>query len=189
MIECLKKWNDSLDEIATACEIVGQLLKIFEKTITSFEQRIERMHWKSAAADATPDANVNADADATAPADAIAAADSTATAAGSSSGSGSGGGKTPLANVNDSRAEQGDSPKRFWSEEVEESESIWNEVGGGEREGAFNIRDLSVDEQYRTVRESAPSPEPRRCYFDLAMNLPDTIRRPNYTNDKRPRRG
>lgn len=173
-MECLKKTNDSLDEIATACEKVDQSLERFEKTISSFGQRIERMHWKSAAADATADTyaaadtTADADADADAAADATADADADATAAGSSSGSGSGsgGGNTPLASVNNSRAEQGDSPKRFWSEEVVESDSIWNEVGGGEREGAFNKRDLSADEQSRTVRESAPSPEPRRGYFD-----------------------
>lgn len=182
-MECLKKTNDGLDEIATASEKVGQSLERFEKTTSSFGQRIERMHWKSAAGDATADtdaagdatATVDADADATVDAhvDVTAPADATATAAGSSSGSGSGGGNTPLASVNasvnNSRAEQGDSPKRLWSEEVVESDSIWNEVWGGEREGAFNKRDLSTDEQYRTVRESAPSPEPRPGLFRLGL--------------------
>lgn len=140
MIEYLKATNDSLDEIATACERASQSLERVQKIITSFAPIIERMYRKSAAADAT--------------------------AAGSGSGSGSGGGKSPLASVNNSRAEQRDSPKGFWSEEEVESDSIWNEVGGGEREGAFNKKDLLADEQYRRIRESAPSPEPPRGYFN-----------------------
>ena len=52
-----------------------------------------------------------------------------------------------------------------------ESDSIGNEVGVVEREGAFNKRDLSVAEHYRIVRESAPSPEPRRSYFNQAFDL------------------
>lgn len=102
MIEYLKATNDSLDEIATACEKASQSLERVEKTITSLAPIIERMYRKSAPADVT-------------------AADD-ATAAGS--GSGSGGGKSPLASVNNSRAEQRDSPKGFWSEEEVESDSI-----------------------------------------------------------------
>lgn len=155
MMECPKKMNHSLGELATACEKAGQSLERFEKTITSFVPRIERMYWKSAAADATT------------PAD--------ATTAATGSDSGSGGRKIPLATVNNSRAEQGASPKGFLSEEAVESDSIGNEVGGGEREGASNKRDLSADEHYRTVRESAPSPEPRRRYFNQAFDLYDII--------------
>lgn len=81
------------------------------------------------------------------------------------SATGCGGGKIPLASVKKPRAEQKDSPKHLWYEEVVGTGSPRNPVGGSGREGALNKGSLSAAELYRTVRESAPSPEPRRGYW------------------------
>lgn len=143
MIEYLKKTNDSLDEIAAACEKAGQLLERVEKSINRIVPIIEQKYRKSAAVDATA--------------------------------TGSGGEKPPLASVNKSRAEQRDSPKGSWIEEEVESDSIRNEVGLVEREGAFEKKDLLAEKHYRRVRESAPSPEPRRGNFNQDFSLSDVI--------------
>lgn len=81
---------------------------------------------------------------------------------------GCGGGKIPPAG-------QEGSLKNFCYEKIEETDIIGNEVRGGEREGAFNERDPSAAELNRTVRESAPSPEPRRGYFNQRFDLSKII--------------
>lgn len=88
---------------------------------------------------------------------------------------GCGGENTPLAVVKKPPARQEGSLKDFCYEKVEETDSIENEVRCGEREGAFNERDPSAAELNRTVRESAPSPEPRRGYFNQRFDLSKII--------------
>lgn len=158
--ECLMKMNDSLGEIANRCEKADQSLKRFEETITSFVPRVERMFWRSAVA------VVDAD-------DAAGAADAADTSAAAVCGRC--GKKLPLASVKKLRAEQKDRHNESWYEGVVETDSIGNEVGGREREGTLNIRDLSAAaaaERYRTVRESAPSLEPLPViYFRLGRPI------------------